>query len=91
MNKVFKPAIKIEDKILVIRGNKVILDSDLAKIYGVSTKVLNQAIKRHADRFPKDFAFLLTSQEVTSLKSQIVTSSSLIKGIKIRISPFAVS
>ena len=53
----------LENCILTIRGEKVILDIDLAELYGVSTKVLNQAIKRNADRFPSDFAFLLTSDE----------------------------
>jgi hypothetical protein len=59
-----------------IRGEKVILDADLAAIYGVATKVLNQAVKRNADKFPADFMFRLTAQEFTDLKSQIVTSSS---------------
>ena len=51
------------------------LDEDLAALYGVPTKVLNQAVQRNAERFPEDFAFLLTPQEVAILKSQIVTSS----------------
>ena len=65
--------------IRVIRGQRVILDSDLAKIYGVATNALNQAIKRNAERFPSDFLFQLNWQEtreVTRLKSQIVTSKS---------------
>jgi hypothetical protein len=66
----------IESIILTVRGQKVILDSDLARIYGVQTKVLNQAIKRNRDRFPADFMFRLTLQEVADLRSQFVTSSS---------------
>lgn len=66
----------VRDRIFTIRGKKVILDADLAAIYGVATKVLNQAVKRNADKFPADFMFRLTAQEVTNLKSQIVTSSS---------------
>ena len=58
-----------------IRGARVILDSDLARVYGVSTKVLNQAVKRNAERFPVDFAFQLSAEEAESLRSQIVTSS----------------
>jgi phage regulator Rha-like protein len=64
----------IETLIVSVRGEKVILDVDLARIYGVSTKVLNQAIKRNSDRFPPDFLFQLTSEEWKSLRSQIVTS-----------------
>lgn len=66
----------IEDKILTLRGQKVILDSDLAHIYGVPTKRLNEQVRRNKKRFPADFAFQLTSQEVSGLKSQFATSSS---------------
>ena len=59
-----------------IRGQRVILDSDLARIYGVAVKALNQAIKRNRQRFPEDFAFQLTSAEWESLRSQFVTSRS---------------
>ena len=65
----------IEPMILNIRDQKVILDADLARIYGVPTKRLNEQVRRNADRFPPDFAFVLTDQEVTNLKSQIATSS----------------
>ena len=65
----------IESLILNLRGQKVILDADLAELYGVPTKVFNQAVKRNADRFPEDFIFQLTAQEWSNLKSQIVTSS----------------
>lgn len=72
--------IKINDdlilnKIYLIRGQKVMLDRDLAEMYGVETKVLNQNIKRNRDRFPKDFMFQLTETEWNNLKSQFVTSS----------------
>ena len=53
----------IEKKIILIRGQKVMLDADLAEIYGVSTKALNQAVKRNIQRFPEDFMFQLTEQE----------------------------
>ena len=66
----------IENIILTVRGQKVILDADLARIYGVPTRRLNEQVRRNADRFPLDFAFVLTDQEVTNLKSQIATSSS---------------
>jgi hypothetical protein len=65
----------IEDRIHTVRGQRVMLDADLALLYDVETRVLNQAVKRNLDRFPDDFAFQLTAQEVTNLKSQIVTSS----------------
>jgi hypothetical protein len=65
----------IENMILTVRGQKVILDADLARIYGVPTKRLNEQVRRNADRFPADFAFVLTDQEVTNLRSQIATSS----------------
>jgi len=60
--------------ILVIRGHKVMLDSDLAALYGVETKVLNQAVRRNIERFPEDFMFRLTSDEAERLRSQSVTS-----------------
>ena len=62
--------------IRTIRGQKVILDSDLARIYGVTTKRLNEQVKRNAKRFPSDFIFQLTADEAENLKSQIATSSS---------------
>ncbi len=81
------PARSIESAILTLRGQKVVLDADLARIYGVATKVLNQAVKRNAGRFPPDFRFQLMPQEVADAMlpvdgkdddgrwSQIVTSS----------------
>ncbi len=65
----------IERKIYVVREQKVMLDSDLATLYGVETRVLNQAIKRNIERFPEDFMFQLTVEEFENLKSQFVTSS----------------
>lgn len=68
------PIQSVETAIHLIRGQRVMLDSDLAVFYGVSTRHLNQAFRRNTDRFPDDFAFQLTRQEVTHLMSQIVTS-----------------
>jgi hypothetical protein len=65
----------IQEKIFEIRGEKVMLDFDLASLYGVETKALNQAVKRNIERFPGDFMFQLTENEYKNLKSQIVTSS----------------
>jgi hypothetical protein len=65
---------EIERAIHIIRGQRVMLDADLASLYGVTTSALNQAVKRNADRFPDDFAFPITPQEVTSLRSQTVIS-----------------
>jgi hypothetical protein len=69
------PLDKIERRIFLIRGLKVMLSTDLAELYGVEPKVLVQAVKRNIERFPSDFMFQLTNQEVINLKSQIVTSS----------------
>ena len=63
-------------RIFTIRDGPVVVDSDLAQLYGVETRVFNKAIKRNAARFPKDFAFQLTRQEFTNLKFQIGTSRS---------------
>ena len=65
----------IVSQIHFIRGEKVILDADLATLYGVETKVLKQAVKRNIERFPSDFMFQLTQEEFTNLRSQFVTSS----------------
>lgn len=69
------PLERITESILWLRGQKVMLDVDLADLYGVETKVLLQSVKRNLDRFPEDFAFQLTSQEFSNLRSQILTSS----------------
>jgi len=66
----------IENMILTVRGQKVILDADLARIYAVSTKRLNEQVRRNTERFPPDFTFILTNQEVKNLKSQFATSRS---------------
>ena len=66
----------IERKIYLFRGHKVMLDSDLAELYEVKSKVLLQAVKRNIQRFSEDFMFQLDNQEVANLRSQIVTSSS---------------
>jgi hypothetical protein len=66
----------IDSLILTIRSHKIILDADLARIYGVTTKALNQAVKRNPGRFPTDFLFRLTAEEVMELnRSQSVTGS----------------
>ena len=66
---------QVESAIHTVNGLRVMLDSDIAGFYGVTTKALNQAVRRNAKRFPKDFAFQLKAQQFTNLKSQIVTSS----------------
>ena len=66
-----QPVEPVEALIRVIRGQRVILDADLARVYGVSTKVLNQAVKRNQQRFPSDFMFQLTLEEVADMRSQI--------------------
>ena len=63
----------VESKIFVVRGQKVMLATDLAKLYRVSAKVFNQAVRRNTQRFPEDFMFQLTKDEATALRSQIVT------------------
>ena len=69
------PVERIEQKIILIRGQKVMLDRDLAELYGIETKTLKQAVRRNIDRFPDDFMFLIDREEVAILRSQIVTSS----------------
>jgi hypothetical protein len=69
------PVDRIEKAILLIRGQKVMLDADLAELYDVETKVLVQAVKRNLERFPEDFMFQLSQEEFAILRSQIVTSS----------------
>jgi hypothetical protein len=65
----------VDRRILLVRGHKVMLDSDLAELYGVQTKALLQAVRRNSDRFPTDFAFPLKPEELANLRSQFVTSS----------------
>jgi hypothetical protein len=69
------PVERIERAILSIRGEKVMLDGDLAEIYGVETRILNQAVKRNIERFPADFMFQLAFKEAEALRSQIVISN----------------
>jgi hypothetical protein len=68
------PSERIERKILVIRGHRIMMDADLAALYQVPVKALNQAVKRNIDRFPDDFMFQLTAEETALLRSQFVTS-----------------
>ena len=72
----------IQNKIYEIRGTKVMLDRDLAEMYGVQTKALNQAVKRNFTRFPEDFMFQLTNEETQNWKSQLVTSNSIKMGLR---------
>jgi predicted XRE-type DNA-binding protein len=65
----------VMNQIYHIRGQKVMLDSDLAKLYGVETRRLNEQVRRNIDRFPEDFMFTLTTEEFNNLMSQIATSS----------------
>ncbi len=69
MTKLEKDILQIENMIYIIRGQRVMLDSDLAKLYGVETKALNQAVKRNLDRFPEDFMFSLNQEEINHLRS----------------------
>jgi hypothetical protein len=67
------PVELIERKILLIRGQKVMLDSDLAELYGVASKRLNEQVRRNSGRFPEDFVFQLTVEEISALRSQFAT------------------
>ena len=71
------PVERIESRILVVRGHRVMLDADLAELYGVTTGALNQAVKRNVERFPEDFMFRLTPEEAEKVRSQTVTGSTL--------------
>lgn len=70
------PMERVENLICLVRGEKVLLDSDLAMLYGVETKALNRAVKRNRSRFPQDFTFQLTPEEADNLRCQSGTSSS---------------
>ncbi len=87
MDQSFIPAERIEAKIFLFRGVKVMLARDLALLYGVETKVLNQAVNRNIERFPGDFMFQLTKEEEVIWRSQIVTSKS--ERIGLRYAPYA--
>src|SRR5438094_7459343 len=75
MRKEIIPIQRIAQSIYLLRGQKVMLDFHLATLYGVATKALNQAVKRNRERFPDDFMFQLTTEEVLILRSQNVTSN----------------
>lgn len=68
-------AANIESRILLIRGQRVMLDADLAELYGVETDALNRAVKRNSERFPEDFMFQFTADEFEALRCQFDTSS----------------
>ena len=70
------PAERIERSIVVLCGQKMLLDEDLAEVYGVTTTRLNQQVTRNLERFPEDFSFVLTAEEFANLKLQFATSSS---------------
>lgn len=74
----------IESKILLIRGKRVMLDRDLAELYGVPTKRLNEQVKRNIERFPEDFMFILTKEEFENWRSQFATSNSEKMGLRYR-------
>ncbi len=82
------PAPIVETHIYLIRGQKVLLDADLAALYDVETRVLNQAVKRNRERFPEDFMFQLTRKESEALTSQIVISNATGRGVR-RYRPYA--
>ena len=71
------PAERIEKAILLVRGQKVMLDRDLAVLYGVETRALNQAVKRNRDRFPDDFMFELTRDEIRNISQSVICSSNM--------------
>ena len=69
------PTRPVDERIVLLRSHRVLLDSDLAELYGVETGVLNRSVKRHSDRFPRDFMFQLTPEETQDLRYQFGTSS----------------
>src|SRR5688572_23624383 len=71
------PLERIERVILLVRGHKVLLDRDLAVLYGVETRVLNQAVRRHLDRFPADFMLKLSREEITRISQSVISSPAL--------------
>ncbi|MBH46921.1 MAG: hypothetical protein CME71_01990 [Halobacteriovorax sp.] len=78
---------KIENMVFVIRGQRVMMDSDLARLYGVETKKFNQAVKRAVERFPSDFMFKCNSGELEDLRSQFVTANPLMSWNYMRRTP----
>lgn len=81
-NDILTPQIKIEDKILVIRGRHVMIDRDLAELYGVETKRLNEQVRRNIERFPEEFCFQLNKEEFENWRSQFATSNSDKMGLR---------
>ena len=71
------PTERIAQSIVVLRGQRVLLDADLADLYGVATKRFNEQVRRNLERFPPDFMFQLTADEASALRSQIATSKEL--------------
>lgn len=94
-NEILTPQIKIEDKILVIRGQQVMIDRDLAELYGVETKRLNEQVRRNIERFPEHFMFQLTKEETllidTRSKSQFATLNAKgnFRGTNVKKLPYA--
>jgi hypothetical protein len=88
MNQIPAPVELIERQIYLIRGQKVMLDKDLANLYRTSTKAFNQAVHRNRDRFPEDFMFQFTKEELENWRSQIVTSNPSAK-MSLRRAPYA--
>jgi len=82
------PIERIENRILIVRGHKVLLDAELAALYGVEARALNQAVKRNAERFPPDFMFQLSARELENWRSQFVMSNPGAK-MGLRRAPFA--
>ena len=74
------PVERVVRSILILRGQRVILDAELATLYGVTTKRLNEQVKRNARRFPEDFMFQLTAEEAAGLRSQIASSKPVGRG-----------
>lgn len=81
MNDTMVSTTEIQNKIFTIRGKRVMLDRDLASLYQVTTSSLNQAVKRNIERFPEDFMFRLTDEEIDDWKSQIVITNSVNMGL----------
>src|ERR1051326_6317677 len=87
--KAIAPIEAVEDKIFILRGQKVMLDSDLADLYGVETRTLNQAVKRNINRFPQDFLFQLTREEAQALLRSRSQSVILKRGKNVKYAPYA--
>lgn len=87
-SKIAVPIEHIDSRILLVRGHKVLIDADLAALYGVETRVLNQAVKRNPERFPADFMFQLSAKELEAWRSQVVMSNPGAR-MGVRRAPFA--